>query len=88
MLIHSTSIQLILRDIDLFYILVKELDRALHSKAQAVRNVVIVAWIGIKFDRLACLFDLLVQSLGKLDGYFSVRRTVMKLYRARQVAQK
>ena len=66
MLIHSTSIHLVLRDIDLFHILVKELDQALHRKPKAVGNVVIVAWITEKLGRLAGRSDLLVQGLGKL----------------------
>jgi hypothetical protein len=87
MLIHSTSIQLILGDIDLFYILVKELDRALHCKPKAVGNVVVVAWITVKLGRLAGRSDLPVQGFGKLKGHFAVARAVMKLNRAGQIVQ-
>ena len=70
------------RVLHVFHKLVEKLDRALHRNPKAVGNIVIVAWVGVKLDRLASVLNLLVQRLGKLEWHFTVAGAVMKLNRA------
>ena len=68
-------------------ILVKELNRMLHRRPKAVRDVVIVALVGVQFDGLPKFQHPRVQIRRKFDRHRFICRAVVKLNRPRQIAQ-